>query len=304
MGAVYPAPPLDVDVYLLLDRLLAGPAFYEAVASAYRAALGAQTFEGIMGKEGLEGAIRTTLAAHGMRVVHGPYESVDGLECDAVVETPHAVVLIEAKKKGLTRKTLAGDALKGLFDVSGSLLASHAQLARHEYSLRRDGELRFSSGEVVRLEGRRIDRVAITLLDLGSLQDKMMVGNLVTHLRGATLQIGRDLDKAEAKAAREFNENAQALLDAFEANAAFVEDYDRLERFSVRSFSLGQLIALLEDVSDAAGFEENLAVDRHMSTGTGDWLLEFRQMKKLRADHPDMYSPTNATAKADKPAQR
>lgn len=284
----FPLIALDNDEYVLVDRLLAGPAFYEATASAYRAVLGTR-FEEVMGKEGLEGAIVAALEARGVPVVHGKYEGPEGLECDAVAETPGSIALLEAKKKGLTRKSLAGDPARVLFDVSASLLAAHAQLLRHENVLLRDGQLTFCSGAKVHLSSRRIDRVAVTLLDMGSLQDKLTLGNLLTNLRGATLQLPHDADAETVKAARQFENNVKVIEEMFTANAPFVLDYERLQRFSVRSFSLGNLLELLQDVSDPASFEANLAVERHMTTGTGDWLSEFRHMKKARADHPDMY---------------
>jgi hypothetical protein len=269
------------DRYLLPDRLVAGPAFYEAIAAAYRPRVG-RDFESVVGKEGLEGAIRALLQEHGIAYFAGGYGTED-LECDAVFESRSAVVFIEAKKKGLTRRALAGDAEKVLIDVSSSVLAAHAQLARHELSLRSNGEMRFEDGKVLRLEGRDVIRVGITLLDLGSFQDKVVLGKMIRLLRGARLRSTRQMTDADRKSVEAFGKTADSLLQSYDALDALDPDWTRRERFGLKSYSLPQFMVLLSDAPSPDALVVNLTVDTHLTTSTGDWLAEYRSAKETRS---------------------
>jgi hypothetical protein len=285
-GALYsPLITFANDEYVLLDRYISGPAFYEAAAHAYRQVLG-KRFDDLMGKEGLEEAVRTTLRSHGLNVTHGKYCGPNQSECDAVVETPGFVILIEAKKKGLTRRTLAGDPLTTLFDFSESLLAAHAQLAQHELALLKTGKLDFYHGQRVSLDGRSIQRVAITLLDLGSLSDKVIVGNLIEALRGTKLRDDLTLTGHQLKSKVAFEKCTSKLLESFSEIVAAHPNYEIINKFGIRSFSLSQLLELLKDVKNSIQFEANLTVDSHISFGVGDWLAEYHVMKRVSAEGP------------------
>lgn len=265
--------------YLLLDRLIAGPAFYEAIASAYRAVVG-RSFEEIVGFEGLEFAVRQLLQSHGITPYAGGY-GVEDLECDAVVESPTAIIFVEAKKKGLTRRSLAGEPEKLLFDVSRSVIAAHVQLARHELSLRRTGRLQFDDGRALVLGDREVHRVAITLLDLGSLQDKVVVAEMLRVFRGSTFHAGRELSDDDKRAAAEFDRQGGILHDTFGKLGTLAPDWERRQRFAVRSYCLTQFMVLLSDVASPEDFVRNLQIDRHLTTATGDWYEEYRLMQSL-----------------------
>ncbi len=263
--------------YLLPDRLTTGPAFYEAVAAAYRSVLG-NLFDEVLGKDGLEGAIRTLLNEHGIECYFGKYIGGD-LECDAVFESREAVVFLEAKKKGLTRRSLSGEPEKILLDVSASILAAHAQLARHELALRSAGSLTFSDGRVLTIKDRNVIRIAVPLLDLGSFQDKTVLGKLIRGLMGARLHTTREMSVADQRSVQEFTRIADSLMGSYEALSALDEQWIQRERFQLKSYSLGQLLVLLSGVRSADELVANIRIDSHLTTSTGDWLAEYRMMR-------------------------
>jgi hypothetical protein len=253
--------------YLLPDRLVTGPAFYEAVAAAYRGVLG-NAFEEVLGKEGLEGAIHALLAEHGIAYYSGGYAGSD-LECDAAFESDEAIVFVEAKKKGLTRRSLSGEPEKILLDISASILAAHAQVARHELALRSNGSLTFNDGCVLALNGRKVIRIALTLLDLGSFQDKTVLGKMIHRLMGARLHTTREMSKADQRSVEEFNRVADSLLQSYSALNELDDQWIKRERFRLKGYSLSQLIVLLSDVRSADELVANIGIDDHLTTSTG-----------------------------------
>ena len=123
--------------------------------------------------------LETEFASHGVPINGGDYDAGrEHGECDLVIETPETVIFAEVKKKALTRRSKAGSDADLLLDLAGSLLAAQAQAGWHEVRLRHDGHLDLRrDGIATRLElnDRGVERLAVSLLDFGSFQDRILL---------------------------------------------------------------------------------------------------------------------------------
>jgi len=115
------------------------------------------------------------------------------LQIDVLIETPDRIFFIECKKKALTAAARGGNTVNALLDLSGALLQMLVQLIRHERVLRTHGRIDFNDGTFVELKGREIERIAVTMLDHGSFQDRMFISSIVRGLFGATLVASSDV---------------------------------------------------------------------------------------------------------------
>ena len=179
----------DATGYLQMDPSVSAPAFYEVLANALRD-LATFYVDHEIGFA-IERLVRAELAAHNVPSITGKYE-LDGVqyECDLLVETPEQILLFETKKKVLRRSSKGGDSVALLADVADSLFAAQVQAARHELTLYRSGQIVLDDGErkhtVVR--GKRgVERIALTHLDYGSLQDRQVLKMTFDIMAGATV---------------------------------------------------------------------------------------------------------------------
>ncbi|GEC14642.1 hypothetical protein NWI01_05340 [Nitrobacter winogradskyi] len=107
------------------------------------------------------------------------------LEIDLADESDEHIFFVECKKKQLTNDARAGNVLSAAVDLASAFLAPLIQINRHESQLRAGG-IRFLNGQNLALNGRRIQRLAITMTDHGSMQDRMFIRAFLVGLWGAT----------------------------------------------------------------------------------------------------------------------
>lgn len=94
-------------------------------------------------------------------------------ECDLILESSEYIIFIEIKKKGLTRNAMSGVDVDLFHDLAQSVLRSQSQAFKHEYFIRKEGELILRKDETtktIKHNDRVIIRVSLSLLDFGSLQ--------------------------------------------------------------------------------------------------------------------------------------
>ena len=268
--------------FLIADPSWCAPAFYEAIADRARAVLpgNVDTRIGLAAEQ----FVRDELRAHGVPVLTGKYR-VDGKdgECDAVIEAADAIIIIEMKKKVLTRAARGGDTLKLLMDVAKSLLDAQIQAARHELALYRHETLtlRHAGGtDVVERRGRRIERIALTQLDFGALQDRRVISHVLRLLAGATVR-STDGEHGEEIAALE--KTCRELLDVHTelATHRVVNPHDCF--FNCWFLSLGHLLVMLDNVSSAEDLKRELFLTRNVTMGALDFYFEYAKGKELRA---------------------
>lgn len=125
------------------------------------------------------------------------------------------------KKKVLTRRARAGSDAQVILDLAGSLLAAQAQAGWHEVRLRRHGRLNLErNGATTRLElnGREVERLAVSLHDFGSFQDRVLLKQFMEASMNATFT------PAEASLGTKFDEINEALAEIREQVAALLAD--------------------------------------------------------------------------------
>ena len=265
---------------LLVSPSLAALGFFEAATRALRSA-GYPRFEQDLGGA-VERVVTENFRAHGLDVtIQGStYTMFDPLtgeqqagECDIVVETPESIVFVEAKKKPHRRVSATGDALANLIDLSGSLFDAQAQLARHERILLHHRHIRFDDGKRLDYKERNIERIAITLLDYGSLQDKYLLSQLFKALAGVSINAS-GTDNATAKKLAELNESVALLRKEIEELAKLGREGNKLF-FNCWFFSAPQLLLLLDGINDPSGFAERLRKLKHFTFHTLDFFRDF-----------------------------
>ncbi|MEB1940257.1 hypothetical protein VDR55_21805, partial [Xanthomonas campestris pv. campestris] len=272
--------------FSLLDRSVCAPAFLEAMLTPLRAEI-----KGLDDKIGvaIERFLEAEFASHGVPTGGGDYD-VGGNhgECDLIIEMPDTVIFSEAKKKTLTRRAKAGSDAHLLVDLANSLLVAQVQAGWHEVRLRQHGHLDLErNGTVMRLElnDRQVERVAVSLFDFGSFQDRILLKQFLEATMYAT-----------------FTPTALNLQSKFaEINAALIEIRDQVVAlypgqneinqpfFNCWFVSVPQLLVLLDGVTNAAGFKRALWSCRHFVTGSSDLYFDLsyrRQLERETAANP------------------
>jgi len=229
----------------------------------------------------IERFLEVEFALHGVRVTGGDYD-IDGEhgECDLIIDADSVVVLAEVKKKSLTRRARAGSDAHLLLDLAGSLLAAQAQAGWHEVRLRRLGYLDVKrNGITTRLElnGREIERVAVSLFDFGSFQDRI----LLTRFLETNMNVR--FTPADSRLSPKFDEINDALVQIREQVAALHPGEQAVNQpfFHCWFLSVPQLLVLLDDVTSGAGFKEALWKSRHIVTGSSDLYFDLAYRKNL-----------------------
>ncbi|AFY97158.1 hypothetical protein Cha6605_6335 (plasmid) [Chamaesiphon minutus PCC 6605] len=257
--------------YILIDRSWCAPAFYEAVVSAVRDKV-PETDNNI----GLafERLVKSELTAHGVRVVSGKY-SVNGRdgECDAVIETATHIIFIEMKKKSLTRKARSGSDVDLFYDLCESLLAAQCQIGRHELLLVEHGRLDLhdgSSNHCIKLNGRAIERVALSPVEFGALQDRNVIEQILRTVMTSRLSA---TDRKNAVRVNKVRKKGEELLRQYEEMAS-LKPAAKASFMNYWFLSLGHLLTILQGVSTNDSFQSSLFKTRHITTGSMDFYFE------------------------------
>jgi hypothetical protein len=269
----------DGGTFIAPAASMVGPACYEVVAAGARAALSTADVADLVGK-GTERAVAALLRCRGL---HPTFEgatyneggAADAGECDLVLEDGDNILLIECKGKPLTRATMAAEPGAAFLDYAGGVIASQVQALQHERLLHDKGEIVFDDGRCLRLDGRRVTRLSVTLLDHGSLQDRFLFMNLVAPLLRSRMNF--DPEHPNRKRYREVNDELDTLRREMKGaerrtGSAWVA------ALGAASLSFGQLATLLVEADSLAALIER--VRKPATFGTMNPLLEYHYLKK------------------------
>lgn len=268
------------DTAVILSLPVAVSGFYESIAMSLR-----DVDRNTDDKIGVaaERLLEQQLVDHGVTTIRGKYHhaGIDG-ECDFVIETPDVVIFLEMKKKALTRAAQAGSDLDIFIDVAGSLFDASIQANGHEFLLRRVGELLLTSDDGSQnrlvLGKRRVEKVAITLLDYGALQDRTVLFQILqTTIGGQYAAFGSEL---HSKKIESLNDRAVKLNDQIKLLCEFENQYHQHPFFNCWHLSLPQLLVLLDRVTSNEAFWRELSSTRHVSMHTLDWYTEYAEAKR------------------------
>lgn len=265
--------------FILLDRSICAPACLEALLTPLRSET--KEFDKEVGLA-VERFLKAEFALHGIPVVTGDYDAGgEHGECDLIVEAPETVIFFELKKKALTRQSKAGSDAHLLMDLAASLLAAQAQAGWHEVRLRRHGHLTLKhDGGITRLElnGRGVERVAVSLSDFGGFQDRTL---LMQFLEAAIVATFTPID---TKLNKKFAELNEALAEVHKQVVTLYPNQDEIRQpfFNCWFLSMPLLLTLLDGVTDAAGFKIALWSCRHMVTGSSDIYFDLSYRRRLQ----------------------
>jgi hypothetical protein len=275
----HPLLMIDHDRYLLLDHYICAPAMIEAVLAQLRD-FGVDTDMGYA----IEGLLISELASHGILVKSGKYEvGKQTWECDLVIETSKRIIFVETKKKSLTRAARAGLDEALLADMADSLVSATLQSGRHQLQIKRNGYLTLlnpaGQTETIELRDRRVERIAVTLPDFGSFQDRALIDQILSS------QLAITFSTSDSSFSKKINKVNAKLLELQDFNVSLYEQEGRPESwrpfFNCWFLSIPQFLMLLDGVNDAEQFDAELMRTRHMTLGTKDFYFEYHYAKRL-----------------------
>ncbi len=281
MAFMRPFVALENGRYLIITPSAAGYGFYEAIMDAFRSRRPKSTAKWV--GDGTERVVIALLRAASFPppLINEKYDlkspSESG-ECDVVVETPKHILIFECKAKPLTRGAMAGTSTDALLDFAGGVFDAQAQGLRHERILRARGNIEFRSKRRLELKGRKIIRVCVTLLDLGALQDALMIWGITPTIKYVLVEPVVGYKKATQVAA--LNDSIRTVADEsgrLETMGIDSNDQD----LRTRSFSAGQLAVILRESAGADDFIRR--IQTNLSYGTLNPLLEYRLRSEMEA---------------------
>jgi hypothetical protein len=198
------------DRFTVLNRTWAAPGFPRALIEAI-----AKKDPDIYSRVGMaqEELIRKLFEELGAEVSSGKYKSrqlnLTG-DCDAVIETDEAIVLIESKKVGFSMSAREGSVLDIVIDLAESLVKAQFQLAKQEVVLLTHGVLS-ASGKKINWEGRRIERIVVSLDDFGAIHSPTIARNVLQAFAGASFAASGELTADQKRRIRTLNKNCRQL---------------------------------------------------------------------------------------------
>lgn len=269
--------------FFLIEKPFCAPAIIEAIFTALRSTK-IKNFESLVGFE-MERFLLNELESHGIPVIQGDYDDSLGLhaECDAVIECPDTIIFLEMKKQPLTRKAQAGYDAALLVDMAASLLLAQLQAGWHEVRIRRDGFLLLEKDgkkKRVDLNGRAIERIAVTLFDYGSFQDRTLLQQFLQAQLSAEYSA---TDPSFNSKLSKINDRINELRSqTAELQGLLGEKEDAARFFNCWFLSIPQFLILLDDVDSPEALKSALWNTRHSSMGTLDFYFEHARMRQIR----------------------
>jgi hypothetical protein len=268
--------------FVLMDKSWCAPGAYEALFAIINLKVyPSKKNDLVSGKLGasFENLVYERLTLSNITFSEGEYE---GGECDLIIESPKAVILIELKRKVLTRQAKSGIDISLLLDIADSIFEAQFQLGRTHLLLKKNGyiDLQDRNGKRIRvnLNGRDIERVALSSVEFGGFHDRTIVEQILrafsTHSYSTTSeepQIKSKFEKFNLKQS-EWNKQVEELtsVDTSFAHRPF---------WNCSFLSFFQLITVLEDSSDNESFYSNLFSTKYVTTGTFDFYSEYARKK-------------------------
>lgn len=268
--------------YLVLDKSWSSPSYFESIAAKIRESN--KNLDQQLGHP-MEDFLHDKFKEKGILALTGEYSYLgkEG-ECDFLIETDKAIILIEAKKKVLTRKSKSGDDIEIILDLSDSILAAQQQAGRTAIVLMEAGSVSLrqpdGSTKIVELKGREIERIALTQLEYGGFQDRMVMEKflmtLLTHTINTNSTDSRVVKKIAALASKQ-----QDWIDQYKKLCSLDSKFEHWPFRNCWFFSLPQMIEVINVSRDSETFYEAFTANKYVSTGTMDWYTEYEYMMIL-----------------------
>lgn len=202
-------------------------------------------------------------------------------EIDLAIETDDRIILIECKKKSLTNRARNGHPLLASEDYSDSFLSMATQLCRHQERLVADGKISFLDGSCLEHKGREITKIAISLFDHGSIQNKDYV---LTFLDALTRSQFVSTRKTTAKQTAKINKKIRTYVTQIDGILTCCDENNMESEYrkilsSIHWFSIDQLYYLLHLFGSLS---DGIRQTNWVSYRSGDMIFEWNQVRRRR----------------------
>lgn len=265
--------------FLLFNKSWSAPNYFEALATPLRQEfkLKEKDLDRILGLE-VEKFLQRKLSTKDITFASGDYRfnGVKG-ECDLLIETQKAIILIEVKKKPLTRKSKSGRDIEILIDLSDSILYSQIQAGRTEIILRETGSITLEKNgnkNIISLNGRNVERVTLTQFDFGGFQDKSIIiqffNALLTHSYHTHSPETRIIDKFAA-----LNRKQETWSEQYNKLCKLDKAFEHFPFFNCWFMNLPQMLEIINLATDNDSFYDTLTKTKSVTFNTLDWYYEF-----------------------------
>jgi hypothetical protein len=268
--------------FIVLEKGWVGGGFFQTLMTVLREGRGKGQLKGdpdrVVGEQ-FEKMVKTVLEKNNITYYSGKYNE-DGIEgdCDIAIEAADAIILIEVKKKQLSAKARAGAPVHIFLDLASSLLSAQVQAAKTELVMRRNESLELlSNGTVSRIElnGRSIERIAITQYDFNSFQDRAFTERFLKILHDSDFSISGQAD-ADIEKGSAFMADQSKELRLQMANLASLESrYQTHPFFDCWFLSFAQLSLLLEGVKSNDDLLKNVMRTKSVGLNTNNFYYEY-----------------------------
>lgn len=275
-----PLIKLGATKFLFINKSWCAPSYFEAISTPLRENFKAQKkdLDNEIGKQ-LETFLQSKLTTKGISFKTGDYD-VDGNhgECDLLIESDKAIILIEFKKKVLTGKSKSGVDTNLFIDLSESILDAQFQAGRTEIILREKGSITLSSKDgstqTINLNDRQIERVALTQLEYGGFHDRSIFKHFLVGL--LTNSYGTySTDKTTIAKFDKLKAKQEKWIEQYNRLCAIDKNYPKHPFFDCWFMSLPQLLEIIAQSTDNNTFYETFRKTKHVTLSTLDWYREF-----------------------------
>lgn len=272
----------DNNSFLLPSLPWSAPNFYESLVSPLRSFYEnelSKDLDEILG-ERLEMFIAEMLEKSGVSFIKGGQYKFrkNPAECDFIIESDKSIIIIEVKKKVLTRNSKSGRDYSIFFDLSNSLLYSQIQAGKVELLLKENGKILLDSNNsqyTVFLKDKIIKRISLTQFEYGALHNQIFVEKFFESLLNGdyVLKNGdEDLNKKFDK----FIKHSERFRNQYIQLNKIKEENFRFFVSRCYFMSLSQLYEVLKRSTGNNSFDANLP-NNQIHNESLDWYCEYGQ---------------------------
>lgn len=247
----------------------------------------------------LESFLHQRFAQKGILSKTGDYD-VEGVhgECDVAIEGEKQLLLMELKKKPLTRRAKEGHTFQIIVDLAEALFCPQEQAFKTETLLMENGRLELKKdGRIEMLEkgDRRIEKLAVALNDFGALHERAILEKVLDIFWRYSItfekqEIADFLGNAVAtkgvmKGLDELRDIQEEMRDYIKRLLTFYPS-DKPYRvfFNSGFFSIEQIYFLLSISSSTEEFIENIMGLKYVTFGTKDFWAEVDMKLNMQSE--------------------
>lgn len=279
-----PAYLLPNGELLLYPSSLGATGWYEVMMTKIRARN--PKIEGFVGKA-LEKYLRYQMALKGIETSAGDYEvRKEHGENDVSIQGKDVLILIEQKKKALTRMAKEGHVYQIILDFAGALLYPQEQAFHTEAMLVENGKLDLDDGEnryELELGDRRVEKFAVSLYEFGALHERAILEKVLeifylcefSFKEEELVEFLKDEEKVKKiMTALETLTKEQKEMRTYVDRIAKRKEIKRLF-FNSGFYSIEQICYILSRSANKEEFIKNLVDIKYMTFGTKDYWAEI-----------------------------